>query len=101
MIAALVRPTYDEEKGWTDQFLVDKMCFFFYDFHLRILLAGVQEYLHCRCSSRVEQLICNQQAGGSIPLIGSSAYQTIVLCCATHLCRFPWGRFPSGQRGQS
>jgi hypothetical protein len=28
-----------------------------------------------RCSSKVEQLICNQQVGGSIPLIGSSAYQ--------------------------
>ena len=74
-----------------DRFFVDGVRFFFYNYSLRILLAGVQEYLHCRCSSRVEQLICNQQVGGSIPLIGSSAYQTIVLCCATHLCCSPRG----------
>ena len=86
----------------TDQFPVDKVRGFFYDLHLRILLTGVfEEYLHCRCSSRVEQLICNQQVGGSIPLIGSSAYRIIVLCRATHPWWFSRGRFPSGQRGQT
>src|SRR5215510_14453274 len=54
------------------QFPVDKAWFFSYDFCLRILLTAVWACLHCRCSSKVEQLICNQQVGGSIPLIGSS-----------------------------
>src|SRR5207302_7761275 len=54
------------------QFPVDKARFFFYHCSLRILLTAVGACLHCRCSSKVEQLICNQQVGGSIPLIGSS-----------------------------
>ena len=64
---------------------------------MRILRAGVQEYLHCRCSSRVEQLICNQQVGGSIPLIGSSAYQTIV--CATQSVVAFQGEVPERSKG--
>ncbi len=47
----------------------------------------------------VEQLICNQQAGGSTPLIGSFALQisTVYVAIIIEVT----GRFPSGQRGQT
>jgi hypothetical protein len=51
-----------------------------------------------RCSSKVEQLICNQQVGGSIPLIGSSAYQTSVFLSSTYLCWFS-GEVPERSKG--
>ncbi len=73
------------------------MCFFFYDFHLFILPTGVEVCLHCRCSSKVEQLICNQQVGGSIPLIGSSVYQTRSFYSTTYLLRS--GEVPERSKG--
>ena len=63
----------ETERVAESQFPIDKVRFFFTHSHLLILLAGVRVCLHCRCSSKVEQLICNQQVGGSIPLIGSSS----------------------------
>ena len=51
---------------------IDKVFFFLYDKPLFIRLASwCMERLDRRCSSTVEQLICNQLVGGSIPLIGS------------------------------
>ena len=53
-----------------------------------------------RCSSKVEQLICNQQVGGSIPLIGSSAYQIRIFHSVTHLfCGCFQGEVPERLKG--
>ena len=51
---------------------IDNVFFFLYDKPLIIRLASwCMERLDRRCSSTVEQLICNQLVGGSIPLIGA------------------------------
>ena len=43
--------------------------------------------VHANVAQLVEQLICNQQVGGSNPSIGSVGSEQ--------------GRYPSGQRGQT
>ncbi len=50
-------------------------------------------FFMCWSSSTVEQLICNQQVAGSIP-ISSSRSLSSFFCLAV-------GRYPSGQRGQT
>ena len=63
-----------------------------------------RQFLHtiCWCGSTVEQLICNQQVGGSIPSTSSIYLATDdTLSQITRLSLKSFEGFPSGQRGRT
>ena len=56
----------------------------------------------CWCGSTVEQLICNQQVGGSIPSASSKkCIGHLTDLCYNIQCASSVEGFPSGQRGRT